>query len=166
MFALKPLSHESVPSALAKAEHYRHLNEPAEAESICRDILEIAPSNECALVCLILSLSDQISHDRHAFPQAEKLLQQLQGEYERAYYGGILWERRAKARHHEAAQGARHTVYEWIVKALEHFQVAEHLRPPGNDDALLRWNTCVRYLNRHHELTPAAEDIPAPILSE
>ncbi|MBV8820509.1 MAG: hypothetical protein JO022_19270 [Acidobacteriaceae bacterium] len=166
MFALKPLSHESVASALAKAEHYRLLNEAAEAESICRDILDIEPSNQRALVCLILSLSDQISHDRHAFTHAEKLLQQLEGEYERAYFGGILWERRAKARHHEPAQGARHTVYEWMVRALQNFEVAEHLRPSGNDDALLRWNTCVRYLNRHRELTPAAEDIPAPILSE
>jgi hypothetical protein len=166
MFALKPLSHEGVAGALAKAEHYRHLNEPAEAESICRDILEIEPGNQPALVCLILSLSDQIHQDRHAFPQATKLLEQLQGAYERAYFGGILWERRAKARHQESAQGSRHTVYEWLVKALEHFEVAEHLRPAGNDDALLRWNTCVRFLQRHRDVMPAADEAPAPILSE
>ena len=35
MFELKPLSREAIPRALEKAERYRLLNEPAEAESIC-----------------------------------------------------------------------------------------------------------------------------------
>ena len=34
-FQLKTLSPEAVPRALAKAERYRLLNEPGEAESIC-----------------------------------------------------------------------------------------------------------------------------------
>ena len=41
MFALKPISRDSLDGALAKAERYRLLNEPTEAESICRDILEV-----------------------------------------------------------------------------------------------------------------------------
>ena len=62
MFALKPISHESVTGALAKAERYRLLNEPGEAESICCDILEIEPRNQPALISLLLALTDQISH--------------------------------------------------------------------------------------------------------
>ena len=38
-FELKPLLVEAVPEALKKAERYRLLNEPDEADSICRDIL-------------------------------------------------------------------------------------------------------------------------------
>jgi hypothetical protein len=37
---------------------------------------------------------------------------------------------------------------------------------PGNDDAVLRWNACVRYLARHKQLAPTAEEIPEPIKSE
>lgn len=166
MFALKPLSHAGVAGALAKAEHYRLLNEPAEAESICRDILEIEPGNQRTLTCLVLSLSDQLAHDRHAFANASAALESLESPYERAYFGGILWERRAKARYHEDGHGSHHTVYEWILKALQLFEEAERQRPAGNDDVLLRWNACVRFLSRHPQLAPRSEEAPEPILSE
>ena len=127
MFALKALSHASVPGALAKAEHYRLLNEPAEAESICRDVLGVEPDNQRALVCFVLAQSDQIPLDSRAFQNALAAAARLQGDYERAYYSGIVWERRAKAVHEEAGRGSHHTVYEWIVKALECFAAAERM---------------------------------------
>jgi hypothetical protein len=166
MFVLKPLSHESVASALAKAEHYRSLKESAEAESICRDILAIEPENQPALICLVLAQSDQISKDSHIFQSALAAAAQLHGEYERAYYFGIVWERRAKALHEERGRGTHHSVYEWLVKALQCFEEAEQLRPAGNDDAVLRWNTCVRFLARHPNVAPRAKEVPEPIISE
>src|ERR1019366_3336174 len=140
MFALKPISHESVASAVSKAERYRLLNEPAQAESICRDILDIEPGNQEALIALVLALSDQIAHDPRIFAQALETACQLQEAYDRAYYSGIVWERRAKARHQAGAREARHSVYEWTRKAMTLFEEAERLRPAGNDDAVLRWN--------------------------
>ena|SRR5579862_9222183 len=166
MFALKALSHEGVASALAKAEHYRSLKESAEAESICRDILAIEPENQQALVCLVLAQSDQIARDSRIFQSALAEVAQLRGEYERAYYSGIVWERRAKALHAERGRGTHHSVYEWVVKALQCFEEAERLRPPGNDDSVLRWNTCVRFLARHPSLAPRGEEVPEPIVSE
>jgi len=166
MFALKALSHEGVASALAKAEHYRSLKESAEAESICRDILAIEPENQQALICLLLAQSDQIARDSRIFHSALATAQKLHGEYERAYYSGIVWERRAKALHEERGRGTHHSVYEWIVKALHCFEQAERLRPAGNDDSLLRWNTCVRFLARHPSLAPRGEEVPEPIVSE
>src|SRR3954470_18652458 len=133
MFQLKPISHESVSSALAKAEHYRLLAEPSEAESICRDVLAVEADNQHALVILTLALTDQITHDPKAFARAVETAGLLQSPYERAYYCGIAWERRAKAHHHSGAQGSGHDVYEWIVKALHHFDQAERLRAHGND---------------------------------
>ena len=59
MFQLKPLSPEAVPAAIEKAMRYRLLNEPAEAESICLDVLEIDSTNQRALVILLLSITDQ-----------------------------------------------------------------------------------------------------------
>jgi hypothetical protein len=166
MFELKPISHDSLAGALAKAERYRLLNEPGEAESICRDILAVEPDNQPALISLILALTDQIADDSHAFTNALLMVDRLQAPYDRTYYAGIAWERRAKVRHHGGAQGAHHYVYEWIVTALDLFEKAEPLRASGNDDAILRWNACVRFLCQHKELSPRTEDIPEPIVSE
>jgi hypothetical protein len=152
MFTLRPISCDSVDGSLAKAERYRLLNEPHEAESICRDILEIDPRNRQARVSLILALTDQIPHDPTAFSNAVSAISGLETDYDRAYYSGIAWERRAKAFYGSAALGSHGRVYDWLVKALGLFDEAERMRPTGNDDAILRWNACVRFLDRHKEL--------------
>ena len=166
MFALKPISRDSVAGALAKAERYRLLNEPTEAESICRDILEIAPANREARISLILALTDEFAQDNRAFASAVEEAAGLESAYDRAYYAGIAWERRAKAFHEAGRLGSGGPVYDWIVRALGLFEEAERLRPAGNDDPILRWNACVRFLERHKTVGPKAEDVKEPILSE
>jgi hypothetical protein len=166
MFELKALSHEGVASALAKAEHYRSLKEAAEAESICRDVLAIEPENQQALICFVLAQTDQIAKDPRIFQSALAAAQKLAGDYERAYYSGIVWERRAKGLYEEHGRGTHHSVYEWMAQALHCFADAERLRPQGNDDAVLRWNTCVRFLAKHPNVVPRAEEVPEPIVSE
>jgi len=166
MFALKPISHDSVSGALAKAERYRLLHEPGEAESICRDILDIEHDNQQALISLILALTDQIPDHPGVFVAALEAVARFHSGYDRAYYAGIAWERRAKARYRGGSHGAPDHVYEWIVRAMELFEEAESLRGAGNDDAVLRWNACVRFLRAHKELTPRAVELAEPILSE
>ena len=118
MFALKPLHHNAIQSALQKAERYRFLNEPGEAESICLDILDVDPNNQQARVSLLLALTDQFAEDGHAYDRARTALSQVSGDYERAYYGGMVAERRAKAQASRRT-GASVGVYEWIVDAME-----------------------------------------------
>jgi hypothetical protein len=166
MFTLKPISPDSLEGALAKAERYRLLNEPTEAESICRDILEVAPANREARISLILALTDEFPRDDKAFGGAMVEVAALESLYDRAYYSGIAWERRAKAFHDAGRPGPRGHVYDWIVKALGLFEEAERLRPAGNDDCILRWNACVRFLERHKGLAPTTEEVKEPILSE
>lgn len=166
MFTLKPISRDSIETALAKAERYRLLNEPNEAESICRDILEIDPANRQARISLVLALTDEIPQEPAAFTNALAAISGLEAEYDRAYYSGIAWERRAKAYFDADGPGSTGYIHDWIVKALDYFEQAERLRPAGNDDAILRWNTCVRFLERHKELRPKMEEAPEPILSE
>ena len=166
MFTLKPISPDGVDVSLAKAERYRFLNEPNEAESICRDILEIDPGNRQARISLILALTDQIQQDASAFTSAISAISGLETRYDVAYYSGLAWERRAKAAYGTGAQGSSEFAYHWLVKALHLFEEAESLRQPGNDDVILRWNACVRFLNRHKELRPEIEEAPAAILSE
>lgn len=166
MFALKPISRDSIDGALARAERYRLLNEPHEAESICRDILEVDPTNRQARISLVLALTDEIPQESGAFAGAMEAMSSLETEYDRTYYSGIAWERRAKASYAARAVGTNSSIYDWTVKALRLFGEAEHLRPAGNDDAVLRWNACVRFLDRHKELGPAMEEASEPILSE
>lgn len=161
MFDLKPLSKDAVDAALARAERYRFLSEPGQAESICLDVLEIDPGNQRAQVMLVLALSDQVAEQPGAGTRAEQVASGLQDEYARLYYSGIVAERRARAHLHRGSvelQGA----YEWLMDALDFFERAERLRPPGNDDAILRWNACVRLLRQHPNLRPASEDRKEP----
>jgi tetratricopeptide (TPR) repeat protein len=142
---LKSISAAGVPAALAKAEQYRLLNEPGEAESICRDVLAIEPDNQMAIRLLGLTLTDQFNGtglDRYA--EASRVFDSLRDPYERLYYGGILHERRAKA---QLRGGCfPHTLFVLFEEAMHCFERAEKLRPSGNDDAILRWNRCVRIL--------------------
>ena len=156
MFNLKPLSKDAIDSALAKAERYRLLNEPDEAESICLDVLEIDPDNQAAQVMLLLALSDQCGEASGAALRAQQLAGALQNEYERCYYSGLVAERRARA-HLKRGGAATYGVYDWLMDALDFFERAEKVRPAGNDDAILRWNTCVRILQKHPELKPSSE---------
>ena len=164
MFELKRLSRDAVPAALEKAERYRLLNEPLEAESICRDILDVDPDNQEALVMLLLALTDQFD-DRlgDAVEPAREALSRLRDEYSRLYYSGIFCERRAKAHLKRGGHRAGHSAYGWFREAMEHFEKATAVRPPANDDAILRWNTCVRMIARH-KLQPAVEAYSEPPL--
>lgn len=166
MFKLKPISPNSVDGALAKAERYRLLNEPSEAESICRDILDIDPNNRQARISLILALTDEIPQEASSFTRAMEAIPSLESPYDRAYYSGIAWERRAKALYSSKGTGSSSYVHDWIVNALKFFEEAERLRPAGNDSSILRWNACVRFLESHKELTPKLEEASEPILSE
>jgi hypothetical protein len=164
MAVLKPLSHDAVPAALAKAERYRLLNEPGQAESICLDVLAVDPANQAARVMLILALTDQFhDHAAGAVHRAQESLAALESPYDREYYAGLICERRARAHLARGGHGSSHAGREWIKDALAHYAEAERLRPAGNDDAILRWNACVRLLEQHPE-TPGVEDVSARMM--
>src|SRR5205823_6736853 len=97
MSDLKTLSTNAIPGALEKAERYRLLNEPAEAESICLDVLAADPENQKALIILLLAVTDRFSKTYGVSDtQAKQILRRIRGEYEHAYYRGILAERRSE----------------------------------------------------------------------
>ena len=167
MFELKALSKESVAAALEKAERYRLLNEPWEAGSICRDILDADPRNQAARIVLVLSLTDQIrtGGGAKALQKAKEEVEALDGEYERAYYSGIICERKAKSILARGGPGTGPVTYDWLRRAMEWYEKAEALRPPGSDAAVLRWNTCARMIMENESLRPD-EDRPVPMLLE
>jgi hypothetical protein len=165
MFELKPLSPAAIPAALAKAERYRLLNEPAQSQSICEDVLRAEPGNHQALVTLILALSDDFPHHHgRTAARALELVSQLPSEYERWYYGGLVAERRGRALLDQPGPGAR-AAAEWLQEAMHAYERAEALRPPDNDEARLRWNACARVFNAKPDLLQRDETTSA-VMSE
>jgi hypothetical protein len=147
MFELKPLSHEAVPAALEKANRYRLLNEPGAAESIYLDILAVEPDNQEALRNIVLAMSDRFGKDYAVGDNhINEFVARISDEYERAYYTGIVYERRAKAELEKSGFQA----FELFSQAMEWFEKAEKIRPAGNDDAILRWNGCARIINQNN----------------
>ncbi len=163
MFQIKPISRDSIPAALEKAERYRLLDEPGLAESICLDILETDPQHARAIIVLLLSITDQFDKSSSGdVNRARQLLPRLQSDYEKYYFAGIICEREGMAILNRM-KGGQFAVYEWLEEAMEFFEKAEAIRPAGNDDSILRWNTCARLIMRHH-LEPINEKYIEPPL--
>ena len=155
MTELKRIRQAALPAALAKAERYRLLNEPEQAESICRDVLAVEPKNQTALVTLLLSLTDQFrATTTTSVKRAEEVLAEIGDEYQRVYYAGIIRERWALALLANGDPG--HQAFAWLTDAMKHYEAAEALATDGNDDAILRWNSCARIIERE-ELHALAE---------
>jgi len=158
MSELKKLQKDAIPAALEKAERYRLLNEPAEAESICLDILAVDAENQPAIIALLLALTDRFEKGYGVSDaQTKELLTRLKSEYDRMYYRGIVAERRAKVKLRQNTPGCRFQAYDLFQEAMEQFEKAEAIRPAGNDDAVLRWNTCARIIERN-KLVPREEE--------
>lgn len=164
---LKPLSAAAIPLALEKAERYRLLSQPWAAESICLDILQTEPGHQKALQVLLLALTDQFGDAPAALAgRARETLARLTSEYDRAYYGGLICERRGRAELVRRAPGAGHNAHEWITRAMELYARAEELRPAGDDDSILRWNSCARLLNESPHVTPWEPEPTEPVTGE
>jgi len=159
---LKPITGAGVPAALQKAERYRLLNDSACAESICLDVLQVDPENQQALITLLLSITDQFEEETaDGVQRAREVLPRLRDEYKRAYYSGIICERRAKAQLRRHVLGAADVASDWFHQAMTWYEKAEALRPAGNDESILRWNTCARMLSRHESVKAPGEYEPA-----
>lgn len=166
-FKLKPISKEAIPSAIQKAERYRLLNESWAAESICRDVLEIDPENQDVLVMLVLALTDQLASG-HAvvMKTVREILPRITDPYQRAYYTGIASERSGQAHMLRGGMGSGGIAYDALKDAMSWYEKAEAIRPAGNDDAILRWNTCARLISSNSQLAPHVESAYEPALED
>jgi hypothetical protein len=160
---LKTISREAIPRALQKAERYRLLNQSWATESICLDILRVEPSNQQVLVMLLLAITDQFGFEsRELAGRAHDVLGRITDPYQKAYYAGIIDERLGHAQLAHAVMHAEAMAYESLRSAMESFEKAEQLRQPGNDDAILRWNTCARTIDRLRvQVTPEGQYEPS-----
>jgi hypothetical protein len=164
---LKPITAAGIPAALQKAQRYRVLNDSSAAESICLDVLAVQPDNVEAQVMYVLALTDQFAHTHAAgLARAQEAVRNLRDAYKNAYYNGIVCERWAKAILERGIPRAAAMAYDWLMRGLAYYEQAEHMRPAGNDEAILRWNTCVRLLDRDAALRPADDEAFEPISNE
>jgi hypothetical protein len=166
MDTLKRLTVEGVGKAIRKAERYRLLAEPCEAESICVDVLEVSPDNHEARLLLILSLTDQFRTDLTRAAEAARLATELQERYERFYYSGIVAERLGKAQLMRGGPCSDDYANRALREAMAWYEKAEAIRPPGDDDAIVRWNTCARTIARRGFTVPADTSMPGLLMTE
>jgi tetratricopeptide (TPR) repeat protein len=165
MKQLKPLSKESIPKALTRAKHYRLLNEPWQAESICKDVLSVDSDNQRALLYLVLAMTDQFGTDKNnAYSDAKEACAKLSNEYERNYYRGIIEERRGMEALKRKTHRVRYIAFEHYKIAMEFFEKAQKIHPPGNEDSVLRWNACVRRIQEFKLKAAPDEDHVQPFL--
>lgn len=150
-FKLKPLSKEGLDAAMSKAEHYRLLNQPRLAESICWDILAIDPENQKAAIVLLLALTDQLGvPSSMTAKKAREIASGLKEEYARVYYTGIIHERQGTAALHSGSPGSDFDAYEWYTEAMDFYERAAAIDKAGNIDPILRWNTCARIIMQYN----------------
>jgi hypothetical protein len=161
MFELKTLTRQAIAAALEKAHRYRLLNEPEQAESICEDVLRLDPGNQEALVTLLLALTDRFHGTRPASPRhARDILIRLRSEYDREYYAGLIAEREGIAWLRSDKPRCGEAAYVCFREAMGHYEKAEAVRPPANDDALLRWNSCARMIMNNPDVAPVEDTGP------
>lgn len=158
-YELKKLKGDGLDAAFEKVERYRLLNEPRGAESICRDILEIEPENQRALVSLLLSLTDQFKTMRAGIlVEARGLISQLSGDFEKAYYAGVIAERHGIAQLDRHKPGTGKVAFNMLTDAMKSFEEAERLSPSRNENARLRWNACARTIMDDDSIGPDSGD--------
>ena len=157
MLELKPLHKGSIPNALNRARRYRLLNEPWQAESICRDILKVEPENQMAILTLILAITDQFNISVSAnSTEAKSLCKELKGDYDKNYYRGIIEERLGKTTVKRNGPRFIYIAYNYYQMAMKFYEQAEKLRQEDNEDTVLRWNACVRAI-QEYKLAPAPD---------
>ena len=160
-FKLKPISKEGIEAAINKAEHYRLLNQPRLAESICLDVLLIDAANQKAAIILLLSLTDQFGlSSSKTSKQALDIAKTLKDEYARLYYTGIIHERQGATALRSDTPGADFDAYEWYREAMEFYEKADAINKDDNNDPVLRWNTCARIIMEHHLHERPFDDSP------
>lgn len=158
MFELKPISKEAIPNALERAVRYRLLNNPWQAESICRDILKADPDYQEAVYTLILSITDQFEGKyRTSLQQALEWIERLEDAYEQDYCRGIIYERQAKAALKRSIPRSHFIAHEFLSRAMYYYEKAEKIRPEKNEESILRWNACARLIMRF-KLEPSPEE--------
>ena len=162
--SLKPISKDAIPRALEKAERYRMLNEPFFAESICLDVLAADPEHGKALAIYVLSLTDQFKTNASTgIPKAKAAIAKMKTDFDKLYYAGIVSERRAVALLERSPAGASAAAWFHLKDAMGFYEKADAVQADQtNDDALLRYNTCLRLIS-HYRLTeppPESRDFP------
>src|SRR4029077_9098758 len=120
-FELKPISTAAVPKAIKKAEQYRLINEPEQAESICLDILAAQPGDQYTITVLILPITAQSAREGSAgVRHANEYVTRLDDEYQRYYYGGLVLERQARA--YLRRGKSRVAAHDCFRDAMDHYE--------------------------------------------
>lgn len=159
MFETKSLPAGETAAALALAERSRATGEPDVAESVCLDVLAAEPDNQEALVLLVLARTDLLDRGLPGcVDRAREPLSRLHRDYDRAYYHGVICERQARYLLSRRGRRSAFVAFEWFRFAMEQYEEAIALEP-GRLEPRLRFNSCVRLIERNRLSAPTPEEI-------
>lgn len=147
---------DSIGTVLDKARQYRALREPDLAISICIDVFAVDSDNQDALVVYILALTDQYSHGGTKVKDKRiiQTIAKLESAFHRHYYTGIFLERKARAWLKNPM--SQSFAYEGLMEAIAEYEMAEKMVPVHCSDPILRYNSCLRTIEKEH-LQPRVE---------
>ena len=119
------------------------------------------------MITLLLALTDQFVSPRGSrVREASELVEHLEDEYDKRYYSGMICERRGVASLAKAGPDSGPIAYDWLRRAMDHYESPDEVGPEGNEEALLRWNTCARVIMRDHHVRPLPEEPAHTMLEE
>ena len=75
------------------------------------------PDHQQALISLLLARTDQF-HSNTQPKGAQEVLARIKGDYEQAYYAGVIWERLGNARIRQGGPGAGASAYHALRDAM------------------------------------------------
>ena len=155
---LKTLGADQVSSALAAAEQCRAGGEAETAESICTDILEVDPGNARAIELLLWSRVDLLGEGRYGgVERAQEALALVQSDFERHYLEGVICEQQARFLIGKRGRHSSRVAYDWFRHAMDAFEEAARIAP-DRPEASLRWNACLRSIERDRHCAPDLDD--------
>ncbi len=139
----------AIPNVLKKAKQYRLLLEPDLAISICIDIFAIDANNQEALIIYILALTDKLSNGcKVTDKKILDTIAKLSTKFYKDYYTGIFLEKKARAMLKNTM--SKSFAYAAFMQAIKAYKQAEKLADKDCSDAILRYNSCLRTIEKQH----------------
>ncbi|MCH2169780.1 hypothetical protein MK489_03265 [Myxococcota bacterium] len=155
---IKTLGADQISTALALAERCRSGGQAETAESICTDILEVDPDNTRAIELLLWARVDLLGEGRHGgVERAQEALALVKSDFDRRYLEGVICERQARFLIGKRGRHSSRVAYDWFRHAMDAFEEASRIEP-GRPEASLRWNACLRSIERDRHCAPAIDE--------
>lgn len=155
---LKTFKSDDVEAAMAAARTCWAELQIEDTESICQDVLSLDPTNQEAVELLFRSRVSLLSKGLpRGVERAQELVPQFDGDFEKAFFSGLLRENQARYLLDRRGRQASSVAYNWFRHAMDDFEEANR-QDSTRIEATLHWNACLRTLQANPHCAPNPEE--------